>query len=690
MKKSKPFIHSLTFNIVAAIAVLLLFFCAVVSTIGYYKFTDSLTKEYTDSAFRTADTAATLITTDNIDDYILNAESIVSGEDTALSKEYYDSLGYLDILCNKQNVTVIYVIAVDTSDYEHFTSVFNCPNESSPYSAWILGDVKYTTQTSDNTYQNIYKGMYENGEKSATVMRTTNLNGAPPHVTSLIPLYKSDGKTVAGIMCVQRPMSELSEGRRSYMFLVAGFTVTLAVLLSVISLLFLRKQFVNPIKKINDEAVRFASENSAPDKPLTDKVRSRINEISELSAAISEMEGETLKYIDNLSQAISEKQRMGTELRIASLIQEGSLPSVFPAFPNRKDIDLYASMEPAKEVGGDFYDFFFVDDDHLALVMADVSGKGIPAALFMMVTKILINERAQVGGTPAEILGIVNDRICEHNSAEMFVTVWLGILEISTGKLTFANAGHDDPALSVGGDDFSIEKRKHGLAIGAMSGVTYKDNEVILKKGDKVFLYTDGVPEATDKDNRLFTAARMVDALNSYKKGTPENVVKTVRKKVQEFTGDAPQFDDMTMLCLEYKGKADKTLKLKAMDENLGKATEFIRECLKNTACTEKFVRQVELYVEEVFVNVAHYAYAPDTGDVEISCEVFADKIRVTFTDEGKKYNPLEKPDPDLTLSAEKREIGGLGIFMTKKLTNHIEYEYKDGKNILITEKNFE
>ena len=726
MKKFRTITHSLTFNIVAATAVLLLVFCMVVSTIGYFKFTDSLTKEYTDSAYRTADTAAVLVEPDKIEEYLQSDETekkieaylkdrlgedlvvkdkkgniefdytpffdALTEEDKAFADEYYVRWNNLNTLCDRQNVTTIYVVAVDTTDYGHYYSVFNCLNKTSPYTRWEIGALQETTQTSDNTYQKIYKDMYENGENSekrATVMRTTNLKGNPPHITSLIPLYKTDG-SVAGIMCVQRPMAELTAGRRSYMILVACFTLGLAILFIAGITLFMRKKFVNPIKTVNAEASRFAKENSAPDKPLAEKIGSKINEISSLTAAITDMEDETLKYIENLSAAISEKQRMGTELRIASLIQEGSVPSEFPAFPDRTEFDLFASMEPAKEVGGDFYDFFLIDDDHLALVMADVSGKGIPAALFMMVTRILINERAQVGGTPAEILGIVNDRICEHNSAEMFVTVWLGILEISTGKLTFANAGHDDPAFLTNGGDFTIEKRKHGLALGAMSGVTYKNSETVLNKGDKIFLYTDGVPEATDKHNELFTVEKMLYALNADKNVSPKDIIKTVRKKVQEFTGDAPQFDDITMLCVEYKGKNGKSIRLPATDENLANATGFVKACLTDRNLSAKFIKQVELFVEEIFVNVAHYAYAPNIGDVEISCEVSADKMVVTFTDEGKEYNPLAKPDPDVSLPAEKREIGGLGIFMTKKFTDNLKYEYKDGKNILIAEKNFE
>ncbi len=692
MKKAKSFVHSLTFNIVAAITVLLLVFCAVVSTIGYLKFTDSLTKEYTDSALRTADTAATLVKADKIGEYLGNKESILNNEDTALVKEYRESLNYLNILCDKQNVTVIYVIAVDTTDYENYISVFNCPNKTSPYTAWEIGKVVATSKTSDNTYQTIYKNMYENGEKSATVMRTTNLNGAPAHITSLIPLTASDN-TVAGILCVQRPMAELVAGRRSYLILVACFTLGLAVLFIAAAVLFMKKQFVNPIKKINAEAGRFAEKNCAPDTPLSSDL-SRINEISELAAAISEMENATLKYIVNLSEAISEKQRMGTELQIASLIQEGSIPSEFPAYPERKEFDLFASMTPAKEVGGDFYDFFLIDDDHLAIAIADVSGKGVPAALFMMVTKILINDCALMGGTPAEILSFVNDRLYEHNKAEMFVTVWLGIIELSTGILTAANAGHDDHAVFLGGGDFKIDKQKHGLVMGAMDGTKYKDFRIKLNKGDKIFLYTDGVVEATDKDENLFKVSRMLDALNGSKNADPETIIGAVRKSVDEFVGDAPQFDDITMLCLEYKGALSdgngKSLRLAATDENLEKAMGFIRDCLKNTGCSAKSERQIELAAEEIYVNVAHYAYAETGGEIEISVKTENNKAEIAFADCGKPFNPLEKPDPDTELSAEKRQVGGLGVYMVKNIADKLTYEYKDGKNILKMEKNFE
>ena len=243
-----------------------------------------------------------------------------------------------------------------------------------------------------------------------------------------------------------------------------------------------------------------------------------------------------------------------TELNMATEIQTSMLPSIFPAFPERPEFDIYASMDPAKEVGGDFYDFFMIDDDHLAIVIADVSGKGVPAALFMMSSKILINDHALIGGTPAEILGRVNKQVYANNKAHMFVTVWLGILEISTGKLTTASAGHEYPMVNLNGK-YELLKDKHGLAIGAMDIARYKNTEIQLKKGDSVFVYTDGVAEATDANNELFGTDRTVEALNAIPEGASQKeVLSAVRVAVDAFVKEAPQFDDLTMVGLKYYG----------------------------------------------------------------------------------------------------------------------------------------
>ena len=251
---------------------------------------------------------------------------------------------------------------------------------------------------------------------------------------------------------------------------------------------------------------------------------------------------------------IKEQERIVKELSTARQIQKSVLPHIFPPFPDRAEIDLFATMDPAKDVGGDFYDFYFIDEDHLCLVIADVSGKGIPAALFMMLSKRILEDLARQEPTPSTILEKTNDLLCDNNQAEMFVTVWLGILEISTGKLTAANAGHEFPAICKKGGSFELYKDTHGFVVGGMEGVHYKGYDLQLNPGDKLFVYTDGVPEATDGSGEMFGTDRMIETLSSCTDNTPEEILQGVKSAVDSFVGDAEQFDDLTMMCLEYKG----------------------------------------------------------------------------------------------------------------------------------------
>ena len=261
-----------------------------------------------------------------------------------------------------------------------------------------------------------------------------------------------------------------------------------------------------------------------------------------------------LKELEAKHRAEAEKQRVNDELTMASRIQYSILPHDFPPFPERGEFDIYATMDPAREVGGDFYDFFMIDDDHLCLVIADVSGKGIPASLFMMNAKVIIKSYAKGENTPAEVLEKTNDEVCSNNLLDLFVTVWIGILEISTGRLTTANAGHEYPAVRRRGGNFELIKRKHGIVVGGMDGLKYTDYEFQLEPGDKLFVYTDGVPEATNSKNEMFGTDRMLAALNADKDASPEQLLKGVRKAVSDFTAGAEPFDDLTMLGLEYNG----------------------------------------------------------------------------------------------------------------------------------------
>jgi sigma-B regulation protein RsbU (phosphoserine phosphatase) len=244
---------------------------------------------------------------------------------------------------------------------------------------------------------------------------------------------------------------------------------------------------------------------------------------------------------------------------VAAQIQREMLPQLFPLYPERHEFEVFASMDPAKEVGGDFYDIFMIDNDHLALVMADVSGKGIPAALFMVICKTLIKNCAMMGGSPAEIMEDVNTRLCEGNISAMFVTVWFGKVTLSTGEIVEANAGHENPVLLLQKDseeESSYEelRRNHDLVLGALKKAHYNEDSFVMRPGDRLFIYTDGVPEASDKDFNMFMYERMLESLNRDKEGTPEEILEGVRRSVKEFVGDSPQFDDLTMLCVEYRG----------------------------------------------------------------------------------------------------------------------------------------
>ena len=325
--------------------------------------------------------------------------------------------------------------------------------------------------------------------------------------------------------------------------------------LSVICMLMVYFLALRPLKTVQANIRRYReTKDGLAVKADLSRVNSK-NEIGELTKDIIELTEEIDNYVDEIETITSEKQRIESELDMARRIQLSMMPNLFPPFPERKEFYLHAYVDPAREVGGDFYDYFFIDDDHLCLVIADVSGKGVPAALFMMAAKIILKSSAMQGKSPAEILTATNRAICENNPQDMFVTVWLGVLELSTGNLTAVNAGHEYPAVKRADGRFEVIKTKHGLFIGGMDNVTYKEYELDLKPGDKIFVYTDGLPEATDSAGEMFGMDRMTDALNEYLDEKPRPLIEGMRESVNKFVKDAEQFDDITMMCLEYAGK---------------------------------------------------------------------------------------------------------------------------------------
>ena len=336
---------------------------------------------------------------------------------------------------------------------------------------------------------------------------------------------------------------------RSRTIIIAGFIV-LFVILSSIALMQGGK-IVKPLNTMKKRISDMGEENLVFN--MEDTYRTG-DEIEILADSFSRLSKKTVDYVEQVRTVTAEKERISSELQMAAAIQSSMLPHIFPSFPDRKEFDLYASMDPAKEVGGDFYDFFLIDDDHLCMVIADVSGKGVPGALFMMISKVILQNCAFLSDSAEEILAQANSAICANNQADMFVTVWIGILEISTGKLTAANAGHEFPVLKRAGGKYELYKDHHGFVIGGMPGMKYRQYELQLHPGDRLFVYTDGVPEATDADSQLFGTDRMLSALNEKDAADPKEVVQVVHEAVDRFVKDAEQFDDMTMLCLDYNG----------------------------------------------------------------------------------------------------------------------------------------
>lgn len=370
-------------------------------------------------------------------------------------------------------------------------------------------------------------------------------------------IYDQNGEVV-GTACIDVSMDDIMKNRQEFLQNLCLVLLGITIVICLLILAGINRILLLPVKSLSQAAALFVKDKESTKKTQTAISQLNIHtgdEIEELSEAIKTMEMEINDYIDHLTEVTAEKERMGAELNIATQIQASMLPCIFPAFPDRNEFDIYASMDPAKEVGGDFYDFFLIDEDHIALVMADVSGKGVPAALFMVIAKTLLKNTAQSGISPKEVLSQVNTQLCENNEAEMFVTVWLGIMQISTGHMVCANAGHEYPAIRRVGGQYELLHDKHGFVLAGMEGSRYREYEITLEKGDSLFVYTDGVPEATNAENELFGTDRMLEALNQNPDAASEEVIRQVQKAMEVFVKQAPQFDDITMLSMIYKGK---------------------------------------------------------------------------------------------------------------------------------------
>ena len=471
------------------------------------------------------------------------------------------------------------------------------------------------------------------------------------------------------------PQSEAMFMRDASLYTSIFMQVLIFAALFVFIYFLIKKVIINNLKKINDTLAQITK----GDLNATVDVRSN-EEFASLSDDINSTVSTLKRYIAEAAA------RIDKELEYAKQIQLSALPT---NFPNGDDYSLYAQMIAAKEVGGDFYDFYKLSDTTVAFLAADVSGKGIPAAMFMMTAKTIIKDLAERGLAVNEIFTQANEKLCENNESGMFVTAWMGILNLTTGQVQFANAGHNPPLLKRADGTFEYLKTRAGFVLAGMEGVRYRAGELVLHPGDRIFLYTDGVTEATDTENKLYGEDRLLAFMNENNAAEATALLPALKANIDEFVGEAPQFDDITMLMLDYKpneGGAQMTEKtFPAKTEALPDLLGFVEETLESYECPMKIQMAVCVAIEEVFVNVAYYAYGGGEGNVTLGIG-FDDASRtVTFrmADKGIPFDPLKKSDPDITLSAEDRDIGGLGIFITKKTMDSVSYAYENGENIL-------
>ena len=355
--------------------------------------------------------------------------------------------------------------------------------------------------------------------------------------------------------CVHIPeslvLAPVKAMERNIIAAIFAFVAALALIIFCVVLMVRRfsQKLTAPLTALGQDVQTISS----GDLDYRAEIRSN-DEIGDLAGSFNNMAASLKQHIENLTAVTAEKERIGAELDVATHIQKSMLPCIFPPFPERKEFDVYATMNPAKEVGGDFYDFFMVDDTHLAVVMADVSGKGVPAALFMVIGKTLIKDHTQPGKSLGEVFTDVNNMLCDSNSEGLFITAFEGVLDLVTGEFRYVNAGHEPPYLCKQGEGFEAYKIKAGFVLAGMEDLRYREGSLQLSPGDRIFLYTDGVTEATDGANQLYGSERLHRVLNANLDAGPETLLPAVKADVDQFVGDAPQFDDITMLCLAYRG----------------------------------------------------------------------------------------------------------------------------------------
>ena len=659
MKQKRPFTKSLIRPIFNAVIGLIMLLSAAIGTVGYFEFAGALKQQYMEIANGIAEYAALSMDPEILEQYL----------ETKTADEAYNSTReQLQHTADAEDCSVIYVAKVhtDTKEREY---IYNVVSKASGFSPYEIG----FRDTVNDEFLTVYDSILKGETQLHNFMYSRK-----GYTTSVYPVEDADSGVVA-IVGVVKNMDLLTSAKNSYICQIILIEALIAILSGVVWVVYMRRRIVVPVQQLSEAALNMVEHLEDGNSP--ELVVKHDDELRELADSFATMYREVGAYIAKLETVTAEKERIGAELDVAAKIQSSMLPCIFPAFPDRNEFDIYATMDPAKEVGGDFYDFFMVDADHLAFVVADVSGKGVPAALFMVIGKTLIKDHTGLHDDLGEVFTEVNNILCASNSEEMFITAFEGVLNLKTGELRYVNAGHEIPFLCRKGGVFEPFKVRAGFVLAGMQGIRYRAGSIQLEPGDKVFQYSDGIPEAINSEKAPYGMKRLESVLAKNSEKAPSELLPLVKADVDAFVGDADQFDDITMLCIEFKGNGRKAeISLTPDAESVKTVAEFLDTTLEAWEIPMKVVSKLQIVADEIYSNIVRYSQAKNA---KVTAVQNGTVLSLRFEDDGKPYDPTTAAEPDITASAEEREIGGLGIFIVRNMMDSMDYRYKDGHNVL-------
>jgi sigma-B regulation protein RsbU (phosphoserine phosphatase) len=552
---------SLRQKTVCMILLLALALTITAAAVGYDVYAGTMDAHYQMLAMNVSKTAASLVNAEEVRELVAQVMEIYRKDPAPTydsDEEWAEYLSQYTGISEQESFTTLYDTLYKIKTANNVLSLYiSYMDSESMTGIYIIDADKTETGCPTGTWDIIYPQNYE-------AMKHPE-NGFEAYITDTeeygwlcsagAAVLDDSGKAVAHVF-TDISMESVMADRQAFLMRLCAILIGITTVITLALIKVVNTALVKPINSLASAAssyVEAKEEGEVSALALLDIHTG--DEVENLSHALKRMERDINGYIENLTHVTAEKERIGAELSVATHIQASMLPCIFPAFPNRREFDIYATMTPAKEVGGDFYDFFLVDDDHLAVVIADVSGKGVPAALFMVIAKTLIKDHTQSGKPPEEVFTEVNRQLCEANDENLFVTAWMGVLEISTGKLVYVNAGHNPPVIGRKNGETEFLRSRPGFVLAGLDFTKYRAGNLELMPGDLLYLYTDGVTEAMNTAQELYGEERLKRTLDANVSAAPEEIFKAVKKDLDDFVADAPQFDDITMLAMRYLGR---------------------------------------------------------------------------------------------------------------------------------------